>query len=391
MSFAFEGCVSRKHLSCAAVWALTAMCIVIGGCNKKAQPLNAIQVRAITREMVFAARNASMGRVETGMFPERSTGGDAQRGPITGGRNQAPPLPPADLIFISLPRMEGGKTDESALTAVVNELDRVAEVHQLSHVQRTGTPGIFRYDYYFAGRRTHTINIVTPVVAPAEAQSASHAKLAIIIDDLGNDREAAETLFQLPFPLTVSVLPHLPHSSEISEEASRRGYQVMLHIPIEAPADAKSETIELYSGMTAEQVTRVIQQMLETVPQAQGANNHQGSVGTSDTALMNAIMPALHDRDLFFVDSRTSTTTVAYAAARHAHVPTASRDVFLDDIEEIPAIHRQLELAVRDAKLRGSAIAIGHPYPVTLRALAEFLPKLQHEGVTLVFASQTVH
>jgi polysaccharide deacetylase 2 family uncharacterized protein YibQ len=367
------------------------MCIVIGCCNKKAQPLNAIQVRAITREMVFAARNASMGRVETGMFPERSTGGDAQRGPITGGRNQAPPLPPADLIFISLPRMEGGKTDESALTAVVNELDRVAEVHQLSHVQRTGTPGIFRYDYYFAGRRTHTINIVTPVVAPAAAQSASHAKLAIIIDDLGNDREAAETLFQLPFPLTVSVLPHLPHSSEISEEASRRGYQVMLHIPIEAPADAKSETIELYSGMTAEQVTRVIQQMLETVPQAQGANNHQGSVGTSDTALMNAIMPALHDRDLFFVDSRTSATTVAYAAARHAHVPTASRDVFLDDIEEIPAIHRQLELAVRDAKLRGSAIAIGHPYPVTLRALAEFLPKLQHEGVTLVFASQTVH
>jgi polysaccharide deacetylase 2 family uncharacterized protein YibQ len=341
--------------------------------------------------MVFAAKNASKGRVQTGMFPERGAAADAQRGPAPGGRNQAPPLPPADLIFISLPRMEGGKTDESALTAVVNELDRVAEVHQLSHVQRASTPGIFRYDYFFAGRRTHTINIVTPVVAPADAPGASHAKLAIIIDDLGNDREAAETLFQLPFPLTVSVLPHLQHSSEISEEASRRGYQVMLHIPIEAPADAKSEAIELQSGMTAEQVTRVVQQMLETVPQAQGANNHQGSVGTSDAALMEAIMPALHDRDLFFVDSRTSAATVAYAAARHAHVPTASRDVFLDDTEKVSAIHRQLELAVQDAKLHGSAIAIGHPYPATLQALAEFLPRLQREGVSLVFASQVVH
>jgi polysaccharide deacetylase 2 family uncharacterized protein YibQ len=389
MFFMFELCNSRKQLRLALVCLAAAICVVVAGCEKKPQPLTGIQVRAITREMVFAARNASHDRVQTGMFPERA-GGDGQRGPTPGGRNQPPPLPPADLIFISLPHMEGGKTDETALTEVVNGLDRVAQVHQLSHVQRAGTPGIFRYDYYFAGRRTHTINIVTPVVAPADAETVSRAKLAIIIDDLGNDQAAAEQLFQLPYPLTISVLPHLPHSSEISEEASRRGYQVMLHIPIEAPADAKSETIELHAGMAPEQVTRVVQQMLETVPQAQGANNHQGSVGTSDVALMNSIMAALHDRDLFFVDSRTSTATVAYAAAKHAHVPSASRDVFLDDTEDVSAIHHQLELAVQDAKLHGSAIAIGHPHSATLQALAEFLPHLQHEGVSLVFASQVV-
>jgi polysaccharide deacetylase 2 family uncharacterized protein YibQ len=216
------------------------------------------------------------------------------------------------------------------------------------------------------------------------------ARLAIIIDDLGNDREAAERMFHLPYPLTVSVLPHLQHSTEISEEASRRGYQVMLHIPIEAPADAKAEAIELHPGMEADQVTRLVQQMLETVPQAEGANNHQGSVGTSDAALMNAIMPALRERELFFVDSRTSTATVGYAAARRAHVPTASRDVFLDDTQDVSAIHHQLELAAQDAKQHGSAIAIGHPYSVTLQALEEYLPKLKREGVTLVFASQVV-
>jgi polysaccharide deacetylase 2 family uncharacterized protein YibQ len=232
---------------------------------------------------------------------------------------------------------------------------------------------------------------VTPVVAPADTQRVSNARLAIIIDDLGNDREAAENLFQLPFPLTVSVLPHLPHSAEISEEASRRGYQVMLHIPVEAPAGAKAESIELRPGMDADQVTNLVQQMLETVPQAEGANNHQGSVGTSDAALMDAIMPALRERDLYFVDSRTSAATVAFAAARRAHVRTASRDVFLDDNEGAAAIHHQLELAVQDAKLHGSAIAIGHPHPETLQVLSEDLPKLQREGVTLVFASQVVH
>jgi polysaccharide deacetylase 2 family uncharacterized protein YibQ len=341
--------------------------------------------------MVFAAKNASHGRVQTGMFPERATDGEAQRGPAPGGRNQTPPLPPADLIFISLPHMEGGKTDEAALTAVVNELDRVAAVHELGHVQRPGTPGMFRYDYFYAGRRTHTINIVTPVVAPPDTQHVSHSRLAIIIDDLGNDRQAAETLFQIPFPLTVSVLPHLQHSAEISEEASRRGYQVMLHIPIEAPANAKAENIELRPSMEPQEVTNVVQRMLETVPQAEGANNHQGSVGTSDAALMDAIMTALRERDLYFVDSRTTTATVALAAARRAHVRTASRDVFLDDTEEVSAIRHQLELAVQDAKEHGSAIAIGHPHPTTLQVLAEDLPKLQREGVTLVFASQVVH
>jgi len=392
MIFARNRCARPGRVNFALVCAFAAFAVFSTGCDKKPQPLTGIQIRAITREMVFAAKNASNGRVQTGMFPERALDGEVQRAPAPGGRGQAPPpLPPADLIFISLPHMEGGKTDESALNAVITDLDRVANAHQLGHIQRPGTPGLFRFDYFYAGRRTHTVNIVTPVVAAADAQPTSHAKLAIIIDDLGNDREAAETLLQLPFPLTVSVLPHLPHSAEISEEASRRGYQVMLHIPIEAPAGAKVESIELRPGMEAEQVTNLVQQMLETVPQAEGANNHQGSVGTSDAALMDEIMSALHERDLFFVDSRTSAATVAYTAARRAHVRTASRDVFLDDNEDTTAIHHQLELAVQDAKLHGSAIAIGHPHHTTLQVLVEDLPKLQREGVSLVFASQVVH
>jgi polysaccharide deacetylase 2 family uncharacterized protein YibQ len=165
----------------------------------------------------------------------------------------------------------------------------------------------------------------------------------------------------------------------------------MLHIPIEAPANAKAENIELHPSMEPQEVTNVVQRMLETVPQAEGANNHQGSLGTSDTALMDAIMTALRERDLYFVDSRTTTATVAYTAARRAHVRTASRDVFLDDTEEVSAIRHQLELVVRDAKEHGSAIAIGHPHPTTLQVLAEELPKLQREGVSLVFASQVVH
>jgi polysaccharide deacetylase 2 family uncharacterized protein YibQ len=375
--------------------AMAAFAVLLAGCEKKPQPLNGNQVRAITRELVYAAKNASGGRVETGMFPERlPPGSPPARGNIPGfGQpGQDAPPPPPDLIFVTLPHLEGGKTDEAVRSAVVKEMDRVALVHQLARVQREGAPGLYQFDFFYAGQRTQTVNIVTPLANAnaSDAGAPARAKLAIIIDDLGYDRETAEAVFQMSFPLTVSVLPHLPHSAEIAEEAFRRGYQVMLHLPIEANGDVKPENVELRPGMESDQVTRVVQQMLETVPQAVGVNNHQGSLGTSDAGLMNAIMPALRERDLFFIDSRTAATTVAYTAAHQAHVPSASRDVFLDDSQDPADIRRQLELAIHDAKLHGSAIAIGHPHPATLQVLSEVLPRLREEGVSLVFASQVV-
>jgi len=107
---------------------------------------------------------------------------------------------------------------------------------------------------------------------------------------------------------------------------------------------------------------------------------------------MDELMPVLRDRRLFYIDSRTTTATVAYDTAQSFGVRSAFRNVpFLDDVAEVPAVHKQLELALRDARLKGEAIAIGHPHPATLRALREVLPQAQGQGVQLVFASELVH
>jgi polysaccharide deacetylase 2 family uncharacterized protein YibQ len=371
----------------AFVCLLAVLSALFTACEKKPQPLTGLQVREITRELVLAARNASSGRAETGMIPERPPGPAPARGSGTA------PNPPADLIFVTLPRTEDGNVDDATSKAILDEMDRVAEFHQLTRTQRKGAPGIERFDLSFAGQRTQSVDLVTPIVTSSieNARAGRQPKLAIIIDDLGYDREAAEKLFQIPYPLTVSVLPHLPLSSVIAEEASRRGYQVLLHMPVESSGGEKAETIELRAGMGSDDAVRMLQGMLDTVPLAIGVNNHQGSLGTADNKLMNEIMPALHERGLFFVDSRTSSASVAFAAAHRAGVPAASRDIFLDDVQDDAAIHHQLELAVEDAKLHGQAIAIGHPHPATLEALQESLPRIQSEGVQIVFASQVVH
>jgi len=349
------------------------------GC-KKPSPTATAQVRAVTRELVLAARNASGGRAEVGMRPEF-----AARQP---GK---PQTLAADQIYITVPLTGSGIPDRAAQDAIEKALARVAAVHHLQRVARPGAPGMERFDYLLEGRRTQSIHLVAPLAVAAPAQAASHQPwLAIVIDDLGNDRAQADALFRLPYPLTLSVLPHLSNSGEIAEEAHRRGYQVLLHLPIASTGGEKDEPIELQPGMDSIAVRRTFAAMLDTVPYAVGVNNHEGSRGTSDPTLMSELMPLLRERKLFFVDSRTTAATVAETAAHNAGVAATSRKVFLDDEQSPGAIRKQFALAVRDAREKGSALAIGHPHPETLQVLAEILPEVERQGVTLVFASDLV-
>jgi polysaccharide deacetylase 2 family uncharacterized protein YibQ len=107
---------------------------------------------------------------------------------------------------------------------------------------------------------------------------------------------------------------------------------------------------------------------------------------------MSELMPVLKDAGVFYVDSRTTAETVAYDTAKRNGVKTAFRNVpFLDDVQNKAAVKRQLQIAIRGAREKGEAIAIGHPHEVTLEALREILPEAKKENVRLVFVSDLVH
>ena len=356
---------------------LAAAVFFAAGCKKKSAPLSGVAIRNITREFVFAARNASGGRAEVGMRPEY-----AARQP---GKQQTLA---ADHIYITVPLTKSGVPDLAIQGAIEAELSRVAEFHHLQRVTRPGEPGLERFDYAMDGRRTQSIHLITPLPgAEAAAARAGQPRLAVVIDDLGYDRAQADSIFRLSYPLTISVLPHEANSGEIAEEAHRRGYQVMLHLPMASNAGDKDEAVQLHPGMASADVDKTFTAMLDTVPYAAGVNNHEGSLGTADQKLMDDLMPLLHERNLFFIDSRTSAATVAESSAHAAGVEAARRNVFLDDDQSAPAIRKQFALALRDAREKGSALAIGHPHPQTLAVLNEMLPEAGRQGVRLVFAS----
>jgi polysaccharide deacetylase 2 family uncharacterized protein YibQ len=348
--------------------------VSLSGCARKS--FSKSELRSITSEIVSSAQKITGHKSEITIRPQADQS-------IAGVPTQSA----ADNIYISL-------SDPSQTGPVEDALAAIARRHNLQVVATT-SGGVIRFDFTLNRTRTHTIHIVAPIASqprlPA-SHAGGNANLAVILDDLGYDRAADDSLLALPFPLTVSVIPHLPLSSEVAEEAYRRGDQVLLHLPMESESrDVKQESVELRVGMSSQQVESVLAGMLETVPHATGVNNHEGSRATADSALMQELMPALRERGLFFIDSRTTTSTVAYEVAERSGVPAASRKVFLDDNPVKEAIEAQLNLAARDAVRDGSAIAIGHPHPATIAALAEMLPQLQTRGVRLVFASDVVH
>ncbi len=218
-------------------------------------------------------------------------------------------------------------------------------------------------------------------------------RAAIVIDDLGQDLKAVRKLLQLPYPLTFSVLPRLRQSVEIAEEAHRAGREVMLHLPMEPePGSALAAgSGEIRVGMRSDEVAGTIQADLASVPYARGVNNHTGSRATTDTALMAAVMKALADRRLYFVDSRTTADSVALDVARRLGVPAFYRSVFLDNTETVAYSLGKLRELRRDVEDQGAALAIGHPHATTLAALAQFLPGLERDDIQLVPASQLVH
>lgn len=221
--------------------------------------------------------------------------------------------------------------------------------------------------------------------APAPA-AGEDARIAIIIDDLGNDREALERIAAWRYAVAGAVLPGLPDSADAARQLARSGKEVLLHLPMEPdgyPGVRPGPGVVLRSDSDA-RIAEIVAEDLESVPGAVGVNNHMGSAATADPRVMRAVVRVLADRGLFLLDSRTTEQSVARRMAEEISLPAVSRRVFLDAVPTADAIDRAFRELLAKARKEGSAIAIGHPYPETMAMLERELPRLEEKGIELV-------
>lgn len=233
-------------------------------------------------------------------------------------------------------------------------------------------------------KKKSTVSVPAP-------RKAARAKVAIVMDDFGYNMNDLNTLFSIGQPITLSVLPDLKYSKRVAKFARERGYEVMLHLPLEPHAkNVKEEADTIRSGMPEGEIASRLSKEIESVPGLSGVSNHMGSKSTEDVNLMTIVLSNLKQKGLYFFDSLTSEKSVCRDVAKTIGIKYAKRDIFLDNVDNKEYIEHQLVLLENSALKRGRMTAVCHDRKNTIAALVKMMPRMSHDGVEFVFLKEMV-
>ena len=224
--------------------------------------------------------------------------------------------------------------------------------------------------------KTHRIELIDRFKSSPEP--GLRPKIAVVIDDMGESVAKARRLTDIfGSGCTLSILPQSSYSGETARVARKRGADILLHLPMEPvsyPA-ADPGPGALFVDMERTRIQSILRRSIQGLPGIIGVNNHMGSRFTADERCMRIVLTTLKEQGLFFMDSLTSSSSLAAKMANRMNVQTISRDIFIDNQRDVESILFQLQKAEQVAREKGYAVVIGHPYPETLDALEHWVMK----------------
>lgn len=217
-------------------------------------------------------------------------------------------------------------------------------------------------------------------------------KIALVIDDLGYNKDVPDKFLKLNIPISFSILPREKYSTLLSKEIVKSGNQVLLHFPLEPKAYPKVDPgpWAVFVSMTTNKIRKVFFSNLESVPEACGVNNHMGSKFMEDEEKLRIFLGCVKEKDLFFLDSKT-TNSCADKISKELGLKFARNEVFLDNKDDLDYVRKQLKLLYKKVLKKGSVIAIGHiQRQATPLALAEVIPTFRKKDIEFIFVSELV-
>lgn len=231
------------------------------------------------------------------------------------------------------------------------------------------------------------------VISPPASRPEYTGKLAIIVDDCGYDIKSVRRLTDVGLPFSYAILPYKDFSNDALEVIKSTGNVPMLHLPMEpSNRSAMSEgSRTILTDMKEKEIRAMTKKAIESLPGIMGVNNHQGSKATSDKRVMETVLREVKKQDLFFVDSKTISTSVARDMAREMGVKTARNDVFLDNSKDVEEIRAQVYKAIEMAEKNGSAIAICHARPATVAMWEKYANEFRKSGVKFVHVTEVLY
>lgn len=213
---------------------------------------------------------------------------------------------------------------------------------------------------------------------------ASHnATLCVVFDDGGQNVAQLKKCVALPFPVTVAVLPRLAHSKECAELVRQSGNEVILHQPMQAinlgvnPGEGA-----ILPHMSGGEIAATLSQNIAEIAPISGINNHEGSLITEDEVKVGFVLETVHQKGIYFLDSRTSSATKVPSVSMEMGFPYYQRDIFLDNEKTRENILHELKRGVEIANRQGFVIMIGHVWSAEIlpAVLEEVYPELKKKG-----------
>lgn len=210
--------------------------------------------------------------------------------------------------------------------------------------------------------------------------------IAVIIDDIGHNHPAARPFIDMEYPVALSFLPDRPFSEELAREASRHGKTVLLHLPMQPIGYPKVDPGPgaILLTQSRQEIQEVLEKDVDSLSGIVGVNNHMGSEATADRRVMETVLKMLGEKGLFFIDSRTTPETVALKMARELGIPSAQRDVFLDNEHQSLAIDTRVDELLDLAEKKGWAIGIGHANSETAKAMDRLALKARDRNISWI-------
>lgn len=223
-------------------------------------------------------------------------------------------------------------------------------------------------------------------------QAVRGAKIAFVIDDAGLNVTNLKKYTGLNFPLTVAVLPKLSHTKECAQEIRASGKELILHQPMQAmnlemnPGEGAIKPDMSLSDIYAQ----VLRNVAELGGGVKGINNHEGSLISADSMKIGAVLDAVSDSGIYFLDSRTTAQTQAPQAALERGMDIYERDVFIDDVINRDEMIKQIYRGIGIANKKGRCIMIGHvdkSVKILPDLLREMYPELVAKGYNITTPS----
>ncbi|MCL2878925.1 MAG: divergent polysaccharide deacetylase family protein [Treponema sp.] len=223
---------------------------------------------------------------------------------------------------------------------------------------------------------------------PEKPRPQANGTLVFIIDDAGNNLAELQPFLRFPGPLTIAVLPALPHSAEAARLIRASGKEVFLHQPMEAIGGQPPGPGAIYSNMNDAEIWALLRKNVDEIGPVAGINNHQGSKITMDSRIMKVVLDFCKEQGICFVDSRTTSDTIAPFVAREIGMKIGSRNIFIDNEQSRNSMNKYIDNGLVYAQKNSGVVMIGHAWSHALGPLLlELYPGLRDQGYTFSVAS----